>query len=191
MPAPGSLVYALWSFLSVGVILVALVVTRRRALAAMVLALASGVILVPAVVQAVSVERSGYIWQGRYVLVAYATLVALATAIAAAGTWGIRMPDRLMRRLIAWVAGLVILGQTWALFGTLQRYQGAIPIDQVILHPTWTPPGGIFLWLAVVAAGTAVAAFAVITATGERDEVDADATSDQDATREPEASVAS
>ena len=188
-PAPAYVV-AMWSFLAIAVVLVAIAVARGRSTWGLAIAVVA-LLVIPAVVQALSVQTSGYIWQGRYALVAYATLVALATAIASAGTWGIRMPDRLMRRLIAWVAGLVILGQTWALFGTLQRYQGAIPIDQVILHPTWTPPGGIILWLAVVAAGTAVAAFAVITATGGRDEVDADATSDQGATREPEASVAS
>ena len=120
------------------------------------------------------------------------TLIALATAILAVGRWGIRMPHRVMRRVTAWVAVLVVLGQTWALFGTLQRYQGAIPIDEVILHPTWTPPGGIVLWLVVVAAGTALAAFAVIAATSSRGDEDAEATTPDDAsTRESDGSVAS
>ena len=62
----------------------------------------------------------------------------------AGGDPGARPPDAAADR---WVAALVVLGQTWALFGTLQRYQGGIPADEVILHPTWTPPGGIVLWL--------------------------------------------
>ena len=190
-PAPAYVV-AMWSFLAFAVVLAAVAVARGRSTWGLAIAVVA-LLIIPAIVQAASVQASGYIWQGRYALVAYVTLIALATAIAAAGPWGIRMPGRLMRRLTAWVAALVVFGQTWALFATLQRYQGAIPVDEVILHPTWTPPGGIVLWLAVVAAGTAVAAFAVIAATGDRAEADADADATiagEGATREPEASVA-
>ena len=69
--------------------------------------------------------------------------------------------------------------------------QGGIPADEVILHPTWSPPGGIVLWLIVVAAGTAVTAFAAIAATGGRGDEDAEATlSDDASTRESDGSVA-
>ena len=122
----------------------------------------SALLVVPAVRAGALGQTSWLHLAGAMRLVAYATLVAFATATLAVGRWGVRVPDRLMRRLTAWVAGLVVLGQTWALFGTLQRYQGGIPADEVILHPTWSPPGGIVLWLVVVAAGTALAAFAVI-----------------------------
>ena len=191
-PAPAYVV-AMWSFLSFAVVLAAVAVARGRSTWGLAMAVVA-LLVIPAVVQALSVQTSGYIWQGRYALVAYATLIALATATLAVGPWGIRVPDRLMRRLTVWVAGLVVLGQTWALFGTLQRYQGGIPVDEVILHPTWSPPGGIVLWLVVVAAGTAIAAFAVIAATGGRrdeDTEDAEATTSDDvSTRESDGSVA-
>jgi hypothetical protein len=179
-PAP-AFVLAFWSFLAFAIVLAAVVVARGRrtwGLAVAVVAL----LVVPAVVQAASVQSSGYIWQGRYALVAYATLVALATAVAASALpASTPFPDRWRRRLVGWIAGLVVLGQTWALFATFQRYQGGIAVDQVILHPVWTPPGGLFLWLAVIALATGFAAWAAVAGTAPIDRAPAD-----DADAEPE-----
>ena len=89
-PAPAYVV-AMWSFLSFAVVLAAVAVARGRSTWGLAIAVVA-LLVIPAVVQALSVQTSGYIWQGRYALVAYATLIALATAILAVGRWGIRMP---------------------------------------------------------------------------------------------------
>jgi Predicted membrane protein (DUF2142) len=185
-PAP-AFVFAMWSFLSIALVIAAIVVARGRRTWALAIAVVA-LLVVPAVVQAMSVQSSGYIWQGRYALFAYAILVALATAVAATA-WpaAAALPDRWRRRLVAWVAGLVVLGHTWALFATLQRYQGGLPVDQVVLHPVWTPPGGLLLWLVVIAAATCFTAWATAVGTDSRDEtlvVDG-------GVERPEASVAS
>lgn len=151
-PAP-SFVYALWSFLAFAAVTVALAVGRRREVWALVIAL-MGVVLIPAVVQAVSVSGSGYIWQGRYALVAYVCLIALATVITASSAAGNAAHARRDRWF--WIIGsLTIVGHVWAMFGVLQRYQGRISVLDVFLAPAWTPPGGILLWLFVVAVGCA------------------------------------
>jgi hypothetical protein len=162
-PAP-AFVYAMWSFLAFAIVIGAVAVACARGLWG--LALAAGALLVaPAVVQAASVQSSGYIWQGRYALVAYMILIAVATVTAGAHLAGLRGPIRGSRRLVACVAALVVVGHTWALFGTLQRYQGGISVDQVVLHPVWAPPGGVVLWVVVMAVGTAITAYAVIAGT--------------------------
>lgn len=182
-PAP-AFVLAFWSFLAFAVVIAAVAVSRGRRTWGLAIAVVA-LLVVPAVVQALSVQSSGYIWQGRYALVAYATLVALATAIAASAVpASSSFPDRWRRRLVAWIAGLVVLGQTWALFTTFQRYQGSLPIDQVVLHPVWTPPGGLLLWLVLVAVGTGFAACAAIVGTDARGRTESD-----DADAEAEESV--
>jgi hypothetical protein len=163
-PAP-AFVFALWSFLAFAIVIVAAAVARARGIWALVIA--AGVLLVtPAIVQALSVQSSGYIWQGRYALVAYATLIVVATTLVGADLAGHTRPVlHGAHRFAVWVAVLVVIGHVWALFGTLQRYQGGIPIDEVLLNPTWSPPGGLFLWLAIVAIGATITAVAVLVGT--------------------------
>lgn len=149
-PSP-SFVYALWSFLAFAMVTVALAVGGRREVWAVLVAV-SGVVVIPAVVQAVSVNSSGYIWQGRYGLVAYVCLVALATSITASIAARSRVPAW-TERWVRMIGSLVVLGHVWAMFAALQRYQGGVSIWDVFIAPLWTPPGGILLWLLVVAVG--------------------------------------
>jgi hypothetical protein len=182
-PAP-AFVLAFWSFLAFAVVIAALAVSRRRRTWGILIAVVA-LLVVPAVVQAMSVQSSGYIWQGRYALVAYAILIAVATAVAASAVPASRsFPDRWRRRIVVWIVGLVVLGQTWALFATFQRYQGGLPVDEVLQNPVWTPPGGLVLWLIVVALASGFTATAAIVGTGAGDRSDAG-----DPDTEPEASV--
>lgn len=174
-PAP-DFVYAVWSFLSLGLVVLGLSVARGRRLSSLLVAIA-GVVVVPAAVQAASVAGSGYIWQGRYALVAYvcAMLVALVAAGPAVRRWSMQPADRLEdRRRIAVraaaiVAASVLIGQVWAFLEALRRSQGLpFPLIDVLLRPTWNPPGGVLVWTITISIGIMLAGAAVIIATNER-----------------------
>lgn len=156
---PPGAVTALWSTLAFGLVLVAFVVGRGRELWALVVA-GVGVIVVPAVVQAASVEKSGYIWQGRYALVAYVAAILLAGVVVAGWTRrrGIGAGERLTGRIVALAAVLVVAGQLCALAYTIKRYAVGTSAewDAFVLHSKWAPPGGTVLWLVVALVGLVI-----------------------------------
>lgn len=148
--------YVLWSFLGLGLVVGALTVARGRSLAAVVVCV-GGLMLVPPIVQAASVKSSGYIWQGRYALVAYVVVVliasvAMATSRISAGPPGERIPAR----FIGIVGGLVVIGQFFAMATAIKRYSvGADTswLDSLREAPLWVPPGGSATWLLVAVLG--------------------------------------
>jgi hypothetical protein len=155
-PAP-EYVYLLWSFLALGTVLGALVVARGRLLAAVIVAIA-GFFLVPATVQAMAVQRSGYIWQGRYSLVAYAAvLVISAVAIVLSRRPGVAVPAALRVRAVILVGILAAVGQAAAVAWTLRRY--AVGMDgswlSFLRHPSWHAPGSNLIWIAFALVGAA------------------------------------
>ena len=162
-PAP-AFAYAVWSFLAFAIVVVAFAVGRARDRWAVFVA-ATALLILPAVIQALSIRSSGYVWQGRYALVAFVVLITVATVVAGERTASTPVPIGVSRRATWTVATLVVVGQAWALLGALQQYQGGLALDQVVLNPIWVPPGGIVLWILAVAAGAAFAAFALVVAT--------------------------
>lgn len=154
---PGAVV-ALWSTLAFGMVLTAYVLARGRD----VWALSAGVVavlVVPAVVQAASVEKSGYIWQGRYALVAYVAAVLLAGVLV--GDWlrgrGAAFAG-LRARVLVIASVLVVAGQLCAFLFTEKRYAVGVNAewDTFVLHPQWAPPGGNLVWVLVCALGLAL-----------------------------------
>jgi hypothetical protein len=148
---PGPLfIYALWSTLAMGLTIMALAVGRRRAIWAVIVG-AGGVIILPAIIQGLSINGSGYIWQGRYALAAFACLVIIAGVVV-----GARFPTgTTVRRAYLITAILVGFGQVLAYASTLQHYAvGDNPsLAAPYLHPHWSPLGGTVLWVVISAVG--------------------------------------
>lgn len=153
-PSP-ALVYVVWSCLSLGLVVVAIVLARGRLLAG-VLTLVGSFLLVPPIVQAASIKSSGYIWQGRYTLVAYACLMIMAAIAVGQSKWA---SDRVVApwigRAVVVVGALVITGQLFAEANVIKRY--AVGYDgtwgQFVVAPAWQPPGGAAVWLAATLVG--------------------------------------
>lgn len=168
--------YATWSFLALAVLGAAIGVIRGRALAAFAFALIS-FILVPPIVQAASVETSGYIWQGRYALVGYVGAMIVAGVLASeSNVFGGVVPRRALRRIEVSVLSLVVFAQAFTLLHATKRY--AVGTDVAWLtffeEPRWSPPLGVYVWPILV--GTSVALlFMMLRA---RNDDDADAAAD-------------
>lgn len=156
---PPGYVVAVWGALAGGVALVALVIARGRLLAAFAIA-AAAIVLVPAVTQAGSVMHSGYIWQGRYALVAYASLVIVGgLALAERFDRGV-LASVFLRRATWTVAVVVVSAQLLALAFTTKRYSLGVDVEWFTFfrHPGWLPPGGALIWLIALVVGLAVVA---------------------------------
>jgi hypothetical protein len=133
-------VYAIWWALALGVVAFAVVQTRRARLLGVALGVI-GVWVVPAVVQAISIASSGYVWQGRYELVAFAALLIFAAAVLAEEV----DVGRRLAKLYILVAILVVIGQQVAYTAVLSRYAVGVGAGLLDMYrvPTWAPPGGI------------------------------------------------
>lgn len=159
-PAPTS-VLAVWTFLALTSVIGALILVRGRLLAAVLVSIA-GFFLIPAVVQSLSVRQSGYIWQGRYSLVAYAcVMIVCAFAIAASDSGVVRFPRRFVVRATITVGSIVACAQAFAVAGALRRY--AVGIEgswaYFLRAPLWQAPGSNILWIAVAFLGAAAVAW--------------------------------
>jgi hypothetical protein len=156
--APNGVLY-FWGALGFGVGILGYMLARGRVLAALIFVTA-GFLLLPPIVQAASVESSGYIWQGRYSLVAYVAVILVAAVAAsvyrpADVSW---LQPRAVVRGARIFGFLVIFGQLLAFVATIKRY--AVGADATaegtwtaffFATPLWRPPGGAVLW--TVAAG--------------------------------------
>ncbi|WP_165065964.1 DUF2142 domain-containing protein [Marisediminicola senii] len=136
-------IHAVWLLLIGVTIAGALLVVRGRRMAAVLISLAT-LVLLPAIIQAPTAADYGYIWQGRYSLPLFATLIIVATL--ATATTVRRTPHRL--GLWALVAGTVALtvAHIAAFLYVLRRY--VVGVDGSFLNalvtPEWYPPLG---WL--------------------------------------------
>jgi hypothetical protein len=159
-PAPAA-VYAIWSFLVLAVVLTAVIVARGRMLGAVLLSVA-GFFLLPAIVQAASVQSSGYIWQGRYSLLAYASvLIVSAFAIASSELPLTAGVNALVTRAVLTLGGLATVGQAFAFASTLKRYAVGESASWAafILHPRWQAPGSDLAWILASLVGAALIVF--------------------------------
>ena len=154
---PPGYVVAVWGAIAGGVVLVALVLARGRLLAAFVVS-AAALVLVPAVTQAGSVMHSGYIWQGRYALVAYACVVIVGGLVLAEKFDGVVLASGFLRRSVWTVSVVVASAQLLALAFTTKRYSLGADVEWItfLRHPGWLPPGGAFVWLTALVVGMAI-----------------------------------
>jgi hypothetical protein len=158
--AAPAIAFVIWPTLGAAIFVLAIVTARGRLLWSVIAATAV-FMLVPPIVQAASVEKSGFIWQGRYTLVAYVALVVTATVVSASATprFGIERVQLTMRFVFS-VGGAFIIGQLWAMLFVIKRYSvgEAATWPALFRQPLWTPPGGILLW-----PGVALLGFAIVT----------------------------
>ncbi|MBD8609695.1 DUF2142 domain-containing protein [Frigoribacterium sp. CFBP 13729] len=172
-PVPSYVVFAY--FVGVGGLVLAavLVPTSGRVKAAVLLSLASYV-LIPALVQAASVTRSGYVWQGRYNLPVYVLLVLVA-AVALAPSFD-RLSSTLRRRVVLLVVVVHSAAAFVALMTFLRRNAVGLSASWVALleTPAWRPPVlSTSVWTGLIAAGCLVlgVAFLVVLALSRRQAV--------------------
>lgn len=151
--------YALWWALTAILVGAAAFFTRGRIRIAVVFSFLV-FLLVPAIVQTESVKSSGFIWQGRYTLVAF--LAMLATAGFALGEGrvivvGERGRD-MWRRLATGAGIVVVIGQLYTALFALRRYViGSTGTwTSMIKSPQWQPPGTIVFPLALILVGAAL-----------------------------------
>ncbi len=153
--------YALWGFLALAIVFGAFVVARGRLVWATLAAVAA-FFLVPAGVQAASVEASGYIWQGRYSLAIYAVVIVVA---AIAGTSIHRAQPTFSSVRAILVVGLSVAAiSAFTVLWVIRRYAlGAGGWwGDLITAPQWLPPLGWWPWpLLALLAGAAIVIVAI------------------------------
>lgn len=154
-PAP-DVTFVLWSFLALGLVLAAAILARGRDFTALFVASAM-FFLIPPSMQAASIEASGYIWQGRYTLVAFAAVAVTCAVILMQSAPVVRVGARARRRALALVAALVTAVQAYTLLFATKRY--AVGIDgwwgDFLNAPRWYPPLGPFTWVIAITVGVA------------------------------------
>lgn len=158
--AAPALVYVIWCVLLGGIALVAVLVSRGRELR--VTLVAAGIFLLgPAVVQALSVRNSGYIWQGRYSIILLVCAVIVAAIAIERSIAELPAESMVVRRGVPIIAALVLLGQLYAFVGTMARYAGGSQASMLkpFTSPEWAPPGGAVVWTALLVASLAVPLF--------------------------------
>ncbi len=129
--------------------------TGRRSRLVVVAALAAAV-LVPAVVQAISVSRTGIIWQGRYGLFLYLAVILVAAWLLSHDAPKIASLSVPMTAIVAALLGVYGVG---AFVVVLHRYVvgSGGTVGEMLSAPQWQPPLG---WPALVLLNLlAVAAF--------------------------------
>ncbi len=148
-PAP-SYIVIVWAITAGGLVLSALTLCRGRRLAAVGFVLAC-FLIAPALIQASTVEQSGYIWQGRYSLPVFLVLLALA-GLAVGEQVTLRPGHASVRRLTIGVLLLIGFGHVASFAFALRRYSvgSSSSWGQFVLDPGWQPPGGNAFWLGVL-----------------------------------------
>ena len=151
-------VYFAWSMLAGGIIVAGIVVLRGRPLRFAVVLIAL-VVLLPPVLQGYYITTGGIIWQGRYILPVFVCVtVGIATVLSGFATFT-RFVER--RLVIVVLAGWAV-AQYLAFATTLKRYAvGSETGWLAILHPVWSPPGGLDTSLIVFALLLSIAAVGV------------------------------
>ena len=146
-PAP-NIVFFIWSCLLGSLMVLSLALVTGRARLALVFSLAT-LFLGPPLIQAAAVAKSGYIWQGRYTLVAVVSAVIFAAVALGIASQGFVVQRRIANRLVVIVGILVLIGQLDSLVGALRRYSapGSPSVFTFLTAPSWAPPGGALPWL--------------------------------------------
>jgi hypothetical protein len=143
-------VYFIWSLLIGAISVAALILARGKKLVIVLVSLLSMVML-PALIQAASVQRSGFIWQGRYSLIIFAGAMIMCALIINHYLKTSLITESQSR--IFWIVSiLVIFGQILAFVSALGRYvvgnSGAI--FAALGGGEWSPPLGGLVWVALL-----------------------------------------
>jgi hypothetical protein len=147
-------VYFVWSLLVGAIALLGFVLLRGRTLLFAAVLIAA-VLLLPPILQGIYITSGGIIWQGRYILPVF---VCVMVGIAACVDDVLDLPTLLRRRLVVFVSLAWAGAQILAFATTLKRYAvGAKAGWPTILHPVWSPPGGVI---------PVVALFTIVTIAG-------------------------
>lgn len=126
---------------AIGVVVVlALTGTDRRSVIIVLSSLAA-TILIPAVVQALTIGRTGLIWQGRYGLFLFLAVPLLAAWMLSSPAGG-RLAFLSVR--VSWIAlGLAGVFSVVAFFAVMRRYVTGFGAGMGrMFHPDWQPPLG-------------------------------------------------
>jgi hypothetical protein len=150
-------VFAVWTTLVGGLLVLAAVLLRGRALVFAVL-LVGATVALPPIMQAIYITDGGIIWQGRYILPVF---VCAALGVATMLSDALPAAVAPLRRLVVVVAVLWSAAQFHAFATALRRYTVGLDASwaDMLTSAEWTPPGGLALSLggfAVVAILTAV-----------------------------------
>ncbi|WP_167051064.1 DUF2142 domain-containing protein [Salinibacterium sp. ZJ77] len=158
-PAPAA-VMAVWTLIILGLIVGAAAAAHGRRLLALLASIGS-LILLPALLQGFYVTGGGFIWQGRYALPLLA--VVLVTAALVISEENPRTPSFVSRRILIGGAAAMYLAQVYAFAHVLRRYatdgEASTWID-LLVEPTWQPPGTVLPLLAAYAVTTGLSAVA-------------------------------
>ena len=151
-------VYLVWFGATIAVIAIALLHARPRS-AVIVIGAVLTTVLIPAVLQAATAEKFGYIWQGRYTLPLFVLLLAVSALV---------VPETVWSALRTWpmraLSIVILVLQLWSFLNVIKRYAvgGGGSWSQFWTAPEWTPPGGIPLSVGLFTLGTALSLAAVI-----------------------------
>jgi hypothetical protein len=148
-------VYFLWSLLVGGIALLGFVLLRGRALI-FTAVLSGALLLLPPILQGVYITSGGIIWQGRYILPVF---VCVMVGIAACLDEVIEIPAAVRTRLLLFLTLAWAAAQILAFATTLKRYAVGAKVGwPSILHPVWSPPGGVVLSIGLFVLISVVAA---------------------------------
>ena len=146
--APPS-VYVIWSIFIGGAVLTSFIFTSKKN-SIKVLATVAIFIATPAIIQAASVQKSGFIWQGRYSLAIMAGMLIIIAFLFSQNI-NINSTSSSASRFVIIAAVLFVIGQATAFLSVLGRYvtgnNGAI--FAALGRGEWNPPLGSLLWFAV------------------------------------------
>jgi hypothetical protein len=132
-------------------LLTALLLGSRRERLALVLVIAAGVVI-PVAAEVSTYNRTGFTWQGRYILPIAVGVVLMSGMVASrrlrsipAGRWW----DGVARNLVVPLLGAA---QLLAFGSALKRYSMGLSSDFPFGHyvVTWEPPGGGWTWIIVM-----------------------------------------
>jgi hypothetical protein len=142
-------VYFIWSVLIGGVLLLSLIANTQAQFVKALVSMAFFV-FAPAVIQAASVQKSGFIWQGRYSLVMMAGMLIICGFLLSQNT-NLKLKPKYAMKLVVTTSTLYVLGQAIAFVSVLGRYvtgnSGAI--FAALGQGQWNPPLGSKLWFAI------------------------------------------
>jgi 4-amino-4-deoxy-L-arabinose transferase-like glycosyltransferase len=159
--------YALWAALVGLAVLGSIIVASGKRVAGITISLLAFA-FVPALVQSPSAANYGYIWQGRYTLPLFVTLILVAgigVALTINGA-GIRAG----RRAILVVGFAAAAAQVSGFMVALYRYVVGIDVDfaRMFDAPEWLPPTGLVMPIAMFLLGSILLVGVLVLDGGER-----------------------
>lgn len=164
-PVPDTTI-VVWTVL-LGALVLASVYLLRQRRAAFGIALSLSFFLVPPLIQAAFITGGGYIWQGRYGLPTLTMLAfGLAAVLGASPTRSSVASGAASgsgTRIVVVIAAAFTYAQCYAFASALHRFTvgSSTAWKDMITQPSWSPPGGVLISVAVFGVGALLLAAAV------------------------------